>query len=81
MMTRRQHQVRREILIKLHSRMSEDPFFRLYELGLEAGRLLSAGDRGEELQKNYNEARVLITRCRARANIAEAHLRFVIQNA
>lgn len=40
-MTRREHIIRREILAKLMKRVEEDPFFRLYELGIEAGQLLS----------------------------------------
>lgn len=65
-MTRQEHEARRSILAKLQARIAEDPFFRLYELGVEAGQLLlSTEERTSELQRNYREARELICRCRA----------------
>lgn len=63
-MTRREHEIRRQILCKLQARIAQDPFFRLYELGIEAGQLLnSGGEHKIELEQNFLEAQALMERC------------------
>ena len=70
-MTRREHEIRREIADKLQARIAEDPYFRLYELGVEAGHLLmSGGDNARQLELNFQEARLLLKVCRSRGRPA-----------
>jgi hypothetical protein len=69
-MTRREHEIRREIADKLQARIAEDPFFRLYELGIEAGRLMAQPDDNKaELERNIAEAREVMVLCYRKTSI------------
>lgn len=67
-MTRREHEIRRQIPVKLQERIAADPVFRVYELGMEAGQLLLCADEEAMARprQNFSEARALIAACRSR---------------